>query len=381
MKRKLLPLLIAGLTVTAAATATAGAPTVYGKVNVTLQSMDLEQINRTTGAVETQQDDWRMFSNASRLGVKGDWAINDSLKAIYKLEYEVTVDSNDTTFSTRNIAGGFQGSWGTVLAGRHDTPLKLIQEKVDRFNDLQIGDIGYYMVGEYRRNNMVMYTTPSMSGFALTAAFAPGESIDSSAGKTQDSLADSKSIALTYGAGTNLYLAIAHEQSMTPNSGGTSASPSGTADITRLVGEVMLGAAKIGALYQTAEGSDRNDTLPSVSSIGSVNQLSDFGNTTAGIGNGSYKEQDAWIISGEFAATKEFILKAQYGYSESTPVAAGLSDTEATMIAVGADYKLDKNAKLFAYYAQLEVEGQRTGLANAGKPTDSTFGVGFELNF
>jgi predicted porin len=376
MKRKLLSLLIAGLSVTAAATATAGAPTVYGKVNVTLQSFDLEQINRSTGVVETQQDDWRMMSNASRLGVKGDWDINNSLKAIYKLEYEVSVDSNDTTFSTRNIAGGFQGGWGTMLAGRHDTPLKLIQEKVDRFNDLQIGDIAYYMIGEYRRNNMVMYTTPSMSGFAFTAAFAPGESAQRTAdGKTQDGFADTTSFALTYGAGTNLYLAAAHEQNMAGNSS------FGSADITRLVGEVVFGPAKVGALYQTAEGSDRIDVLPSVSSIGSVNQLSDFGNSTAGTGNGSYKEQDAWMLSAEFAATKEFILKAQYGYSESTPVAAGLDDTEATMIAFGADYKLDKNAKLFGYYAQLEVEGQRTGLANVGKPKDSTIGVGFELNF
>ncbi len=365
MKRKLLPLLIAGLSVTATATVSAGAPTVYGKVNVTLQSFDLEQINTATGAVVDERDDWQLRSNASRLGVKGDWDITDSLKAIYKLEYEVSIDtgtnSNGRELSARNIVGGFQGGWGTLIAGRHDTPLKLIQEKVDRFNDLQVADISNYMTGEFRRDNIVIYTTPSMGGFAFTAAFAPGESSSDASG-TDDGFADTTSFALTYGAGTNLYLAVAHEQNMAANSG------AGNSDITRLVGEAVFGPAKIGALYQMAEKHDRLDSVGGIAS-----SIGQFGSP--------FDEQDAWIISGEFAATKEFILKAQYGQSESSPVAAGLDDAEAKMFALGADYKLDKNSKLFAYYAQLEVDGQTATLSNPGKPKDTTFGIGYELNF
>jgi predicted porin len=363
MKRKLLPLLIAGITVAAAGTATAGAPTVYGKINVTLQQFDLEQINGA-GAVVEERDDWQMRSNASRLGVKGDFDITESLKAIYKLEYEVSVDtgtnSNGREFSARNIVGGFQGGWGTLVAGRHDTPLKLIQEKVDRFNDLQVGDISNYMVGEFRRDNIVMYTTPTLGGFAFTAAFAPGEGATGPDGKTDDSIADTTSFALSYGAGSNLYLAVAHEQNMAGNSS------AGSSDITRLVGEAVLGPVKLGALYQMAEQHDSQDVLAGVP--GAINQ---FG--------GNFEEQDAWIVSGEWAATKEFVLKAQYGYSESTPFAAGVDDAEATLIAVGADYKLDKNSKLFAYYAQLEVEGD--SLFSSSTPSDKTFGIGYELNF
>lgn len=362
MKRKLLPLLIAGMGFAAAGTASAGAPTVYGKVNVTLQKFDMEEIDG--GAVVEERDDWQMRSNASRLGVKGDFDISESLKAVYKLEYEISVDtgtnSNSREFAARNIVGGFQGAWGTLLAGRHDTPLKLIQEKVDRFNDLQIADIANYMVGEYRRDNMVMYTTPSWGGFAVTAAFAPGEGATGPDGKTDDGIADTSSIALAYGAGTNLYMALAHEQNMAANSA------AGSSDITRLVAEGVLGPVKIGALYQMAEQHDNQDALSGVAS-----SIGEFGS--------NFEDQDAWMLSGEWAITKEIVAKAQYGYSESTPLVAGLDDAEASMIAVGLDYKLDKNSKIFGYYAQLEVEGDNS-FSNS-TPNDKTFGIGYELNF
>jgi len=362
MKLKALPLLLAGLALSAPATVLAAGPTVYGKVNASLQKFDMEQISG--GQVVSERDDWQMRSNASRIGVKGDYDINESLKAVYKLEYEISVDtgtnSNGREFAARNIVGGLQGSWGTFLFGRHDTPLKLIQEKVDRFNDLQIGDMSNFLVGEFRRDNMIMYTSPDFSGFNLTAAFSPGESAIGADGKEDDSLADSASFALTYGAGTDLYLALAHEQNMASNSS------AGSSDITRLVGEVKLGAVKVGALYQTARQHKSEDAIAGVPS--GINQ---FGS--------SFEKQDAWLLSGEWAATKAIVLKAQYGYSESKPLTANRSDAEATQIAVGIDYKLDKNSKFYGYYAQVDVEGDSA--YSTGKPSDKTIGVGYEINF
>lgn len=361
MKRRPIPLLIASLGAFAG-TADAGAPVVYGKINVSLQKLDMEQIGG--GIVIAERDDWQLRSNASRIGVKGDYDISEGLKAVYKLEYEISVDtgtnSNSREFSARNIVGGFQGSWGTLLAGRHDTPLKLIQEKVDRFNDLQIADISNYLVGEYRRDNLVMYTSPSWGGFAVTAAFAPGEGATGPDGTTDDSIADTTSLALTYGAGTSLYVALAHEQNMAANGA------AGSSDITRLVAEGTIGPVKIGALYQVAEQHDGQNTLSGVAS-----SIGQFG--------GSFKEQNAWLLSGEWAITPNLVAKAQYGYSETTPLAAGTDDAEAALIAVGLDYKLDKNSRIFGYYARLETEGDDRFAT--GTPRDRTVGFGYELNF
>ena len=58
--------------------------TVYGKVNVSL-------VNDDNGA----SDEWKLNSNASRLGVKGKSAINEGLTFVYKAEFEVYVDDGD----------------------------------------------------------------------------------------------------------------------------------------------------------------------------------------------------------------------------------------------------------------------------------------------
>jgi predicted porin len=354
MKRKLLPLLVAAVSATVGGQALAGAPTVYGKVNVTLQKYDLERIGG--GAAIDEQDNWEMESNASRIGVKGDFEINENLSAIYKLEYEVAVDDGDADgdeFSQRNIYGGLQGPWGTLLAGKHDTPLKLAQGDVDRFNDLAIADIKNIMVGENRQSNIVMYSTPSFSGFGATLAVMQGEDSGVDGDDDNDGIADAVSAAVSYTNDT-LYLALAHDKDVD------------TYDATRLVADVKLGNFKVGGIYQKAEhGSDAN-ALKDIS-----DPIKDFG--------GNFEEQDAYLLSAEWKISGPWKLKAQYGYSESTPVAAGLDDAEATLWALGLDYKLNDNSKIFAYYAMLESEGDT--LISGDSTEDSTIAIGYEIKF
>ncbi len=378
MKRKLLPLLIAGLTAASANVALAGAPTLYGKVNVSLNSYDYQ--TRGTGATATQAvdnlDDWELESNASRLGVKGDFVIVEGLKAIYKLEYEVFVDDGQSDkntgsdeFNQRNIYGGLQGSWGSIIAGKNDTPLKLVQttgagSEIDRFNDLPLGDIKNIMVGENRESNIVMYSTPNMSGFAATLAIMPGEESGietATAENDNNGIADRTSLALSYNA-DKFYVGIAADQNVQ------------NTDIIRLAGEVTLGPVKLGALYQTAEVNDKDwgVTIPGTAGVRPVPAGdSDF--------LANYDEQDAWLIGGEWKIAGAWKLKAQYGQSEATPVASTIDDTELKLAAIGVDYKLNDNSKVFAYYAAIEGEGD-SAITN-DTIEDKTFAVGYELKF
>src|SRR5690606_19048868 len=130
--------------------------TVYGKANVSLQNAD-----------ESGDAKIELVSNASRIGLKGSEEITEGLKAIYQLEYQTEVDdgsgSNGQTFNQRNIYIGLQGSAGTIMGGHFDTPLKVVQEKVDLFNDLE-GDMATIFNGETRASNTVQYVTPSSFG-------------------------------------------------------------------------------------------------------------------------------------------------------------------------------------------------------------------------
>ena len=354
MKQKLLPAAIIAASAFSTTAIAANNISFYGKANVSLNQQN-EQ-TKISGVSMDTQDNWEFNSNSSRLGVKGSYEISENLKAIYKLEYEVFIDDGDdgkgnsSEFSQRNIYAGFQGNWGTFVGGKHDTPTKLAQGKVDRFNDMVYGDIKNIMVGENRESNILMYTTPKMGGFSATLAAMPGED-DGTANNDRDGLADATSLVVSW-KNDNIYLAIANDNEVK------------NTDLTRVVGEFKADIFKIGALYQTAEVSDKKQG-PKISSIkGPIADLTS-----------NIKEQDAYLLSGEVSVAKAIKLKAQYGYSESTPVGAGAKDIETTQIAFGADYKLNKQSKLYAYYAQIDSE-QGKDEANY-----DTFAVGYEIKF
>ena len=216
MKQKLLPLVIAGITAASAsgfAAANEDMPTVYGKVNLSLNNNDYEDASG-----ETEVDNWELNSNASRVGVKGSYGLTDTVKAIYKLEYEVDVDGDGDTFKQRNTYVGIQGGLGTILGGRHDTPLKLAQGKVDRFNDLPLGDIKNVLSGETRASNIVMYSTPKFAdAVSFTAAFIPGED-DESVADANDGVADGQSYALNAEFG-GFTVALAYDSEVESGSG------------------------------------------------------------------------------------------------------------------------------------------------------------------
>ena len=312
MKKALLPLLIASL-LPAAAFADV---TVYGKANVSIQS-----------AEEADEDQLEVVSNASRIGVKGSEEINSDLKAIYQFEYQTEVDDGaggnpSQTFTQRNIFVGLQGSMGTIIAGKFDTPTKTAQEKIDLFNDLE-GDINYVVNGETRANNVVQYTTPAAWGaFAVNVAAVAAESA------TND---DGTAISLTYTT-PSLYLAIAGEQDVSFQE----------TDIVRLVGRYTIGAFQLGALYEQA--SDDTD-----------------------------EDVDGFVVSAKFNATDKFALKAQYGNSSLDD---DFSDADKDQLSVGFDYSLSKNTTLFGYYTQEKFEED-----SVESQDDQWIGVGIDLKF
>ena len=108
---------------------------------------------------ESSQIKSDLKSNASRLGVRGDFRINEKITGIYQVEYQVDLETSPTT---RNTFLGFKGSFGTIKAGKHDTPLKLAQLDADLFNDTQ-GDITNITRGENRPSSFLGYDSPEIA--------------------------------------------------------------------------------------------------------------------------------------------------------------------------------------------------------------------------
>jgi predicted porin len=289
--------------------------TVYGKVNVSLVNAD-----------DGSSDEWKLNSNASRLGVKGESEIAEGLSIVYKAEFEICVDDGDCkgqTFGQRNIMAGIKGSFGTVWAGKHDTPSKLAQSKIDLFNDLE-GDIKNTFEGENRVSNIVAYSSPKINGFSSTVAMIPGEDAEGDNG----GLADGVSYSVSYQK-DDLYLALAGDQDVDDQ------------DLMRLVAQYKIDALKLGFMYQQNE-----NTLGS-------------------------KDESGYFVSAAYKLDSAITLKAQFGSIEDD--ADG--DKEETL-SLGADYKLAKSTKLYVFYT--DNTDSEVGSADS---ENSAFGLGMEHKF
>ncbi|MES9840677.1 MAG: porin [Candidatus Thiodiazotropha endolucinida] len=199
--KKILSLAIAA-TLVAPVAAMADA-TLYGKAHMVIQN--------TSEDDGTNDDDvWSVDSIDSRVGVKGSEDLGGGLKAVYKFEFKINHDDGDG-LGDRNQYAGLAGGFGTVLLGRHDTPLKMSQGKFDQFGDVA-GDIKTVIPGEDRVDNVIAYVSPSMGGLSFVGAAIAGELGDGANPGDDDALVglfDHISLAGIYSNGP-LYASLAY---------------------------------------------------------------------------------------------------------------------------------------------------------------------------
>lgn len=290
---------------------------VYGKIILTLDKVD----------EDNGDDQWELNSNASRFGIKGKGPAGE-LEAFYQLEWEVDLADNSKgstdNIKARNQIVGIRGGFGEVFAGRHDTPTKKLQKKIDLFNELT-GDIKNTFNAEKRADNIVQYGTPSMSGFKAKIAFIPGEDT----ADNNDSLADGTSVALEYKTG-KLSLGASFDSDVEGDN----------VDTTRLMAQYNLDAWQFGIMYQDTD----NDGVD-----GDGLMLS----TKYTHGDSTFKfqvlESDVW----------EAGVSSKVKYTSQT--------------SLGWDLKLGKKTTFFTYLT-LSEEG-------ATGDDDSIFGVGLIQKF
>ena len=291
---------------------------VYGRLNLTLQNSD-----------EALEEKVELRNNASRVGVKGELPLKDSLKAIYQLEWGVDLDDEtDGTFTDRNQFVGLQGGFGTIKVGRHDTALKAAQGTFDLFDDLE-GDIAGVFNGDNRLKDYIGYETPTIAGgFSATVNFFPGE--DPAAGN--DGVADSGSISLIYE--TDLaYAAVAQDLDIEGEG----------IETTRAVGGYTFGPARIMLLYQLTDAADAEEDGFGASVAWT------FGDSTAKL---QYLSADIWRLD---------------------PQPEPLENRMESLVSIGLDHRLGEKTKVFGFYT--------TGDIGGTSESNDYVAVGLEHNF
>lgn len=332
MKKLLLATAVAALSLSSVQ----AAPTLYGKLNISL--------DQVSNADFTEDKVTEVNSNASRIGVKGEEKITDTLSAVYLAEWEVSGDDDVDTLKARNRFAGLKfANVGTLKAGRFDSYFKTAAgNEQDIFNDNERLDFTNILVGEDRLNNVVGFESdPAMlAGLGFNIMFQQGE--DSSEPKNigttgsdsaRDGFGDSISTSVTYESDIGLALALAGNFDVQSKWAALDGEKLYT-DAYRLTASydfanTGVDGLSIGGLFQHAEPSDDID------------------------GADSLEEQAFGITLAYSIPSTPWTVKGEYVTAETS--ADGWDDREIDRYGLGVDYKLNKQTKLYGVLAQTKI--------------------------
>ena len=345
MKKKLLALAV-GAIIAAPVSALANAE-LYGRLNLSIDHFDGKEAGVPAGiGYDEQSGTYQLNSNKSFFGVRGGAELAAGLRGFYQLEFGVFLDESiqgADIFYTRNSFLGIESGFGSVQAGRFDTPLRAMGAGVDQFRDIRYADFANIVAGEWRADNIIQYTTPRIADMLTiaVATVAPENQTDvTGSGVENNKLFDTLSVSAMFDMGdfyagvaydknnygvldeNGLYLSDAYADS---GVGISTLDLGGVNDIYRIVAGVNLDALQIGVLLQQAE--DAND---------------------------SDNKNRSYLLSAGFDLTDMVKLKAQYGETDFRN-----TDIKARQATIGADYMLGQQTKTFIYTTRQEVDGDR----------------------
>lgn len=385
-------LLLAATVATLAMNAAQAAPTLYGKLSVTLDNIDNNDFKDESVV--------KVNSNASRLGVKGEEKLTDNLSAVYLAEWEIWADGDGDAFKNRNRFVGVKSAGvATLKVGQHDSYFKTAAgNNQDIFNDHNELDMTAVLAGEDRLKNVIGFETDKklLGGLAFNIMFQQGENAATSAtAKTsttslagittektvvtnyglkdaRDGFGDGVSASLTYeNKDMGLAAAVAANRAIASKFNAYDLSGIYT-DAVRVTGSLDLGAMGasglvLGALWQTAKPTD------DVVAVITTTKVTGKPDTVT---NNSFKglKEDAFGVTAAYAIPSTPVkLKAQY--ISATTESDGRDNRKQDLYGLGADYQINKQARFYGIVAQQK----RDWLTKDDKKTN--IGLGMEYNF
>lgn len=332
MQKKLIALAIAGLASTAAFAQSN--VQIYGAIDMGYSWRgDSANGSRSQNAIDSG------ISDGNRLGFKGTEDLGNGLKAVFTLESGFLADTGvydgfagGGLYTRLAYVGLASDSYGTVIAGRLQTPQYSFLTSIDPFGEGTVGtylnvagnDQGSMLAVVPRVSNAVAYVSPSFSGLNVTAAY-------SSNALAQDAAGNSNA--------NNRVYAVLPRYTNGPLDIGLSyhvidlAGP-GSLDIRNwaLGGTYDFGAVKLHAFYAKT----KEETA------------------------GSDLDIKNWML-GLSAPFGRHTVKASYNFSDADQ-GGDLGDSR--QWALGYNYTLSKRTSLYAAYADIKNEKARASFSH-----------------
>lgn len=327
MQKKIIVLAIAAA-LSAPAMALADVTT-YGQFNV---SIDMVDEGQTTNSAKANQ--MNGAANGSRIGFKGNEALDGGMNIDWQLEAEVGVDDGSSNFFGResNIGIG-SSSIGTVRLGLQASPYKASTRQLDVFNDTAADNRALLSRGhDNSATNAVSYASPSLGGLTLVVATGFTNETPQPSGYNKSSAVG---LAAMYTAGP-FYAALAVDNGK--------AAVTGDKDSATMLG----GSYSMDALTISAE----------------VEQLKLTAGTT------EIKNTNMYLGAKFNISSSDAVKLAYTSVGEDKAGGAG-ADNGVTQVAIGYDHSLSKSTSVYALYAATSADDT----TNDNEPTVLSFGL------
>lgn len=371
--------------------------TVYGKLYPQLNNARLyggtpagTTGNNLVGTITSRAGDVDgnvMESTNSRLGFRGTESLGGSLKAIWQLELVVGVDNgiggDGTRLFSRDNFVGLTGSAGTVKIGRFDTVYKNLGDSLSFLGISSgnfvsnsavlskpgIGDSGSSF--HLRRDNIVEYATPEVSGFQGMVSYSLGEA----GGSTRTNSLFGAGV--TYEAGP-FYFAVAHERHY-EFFGGSRNVARALSNYDRTLRAGLPGTSSTdSATRLTAQYSVTKNTKVE----GNIARL-EYDETGGAAGRFANYRTDTWSVNAQHKMGA-YVVQAAYssGDDGSCSLVGGAACTTAGLggkqLNVGASYSLSKRTMVYLIASKLSNEAF-ANRSNLGELNDGVAGRGQDM--
>ena len=338
------------------------------------------------GAVELSSHNEVQSSN-SRLGFRGKENLGGGLEAFFQIESTVPIDAGGGTFATRDSFVGIRGGFGSVKLGNMDTVYKNYGDTlsflgvssgnfVSNSNIIAKLGFGTSSSGSFhlRRNNSVVYDSPTLGDVEFSVGYSPDEVKDPSRNR------DVISMGARYGGKKSpFFIAIGYEihndlfggsrNVPTALSNFTNLGASSKDKSVRLTGSYTFGNTTVEANYATMEYKETG---------GLAGRFSSYKHNAYNLALAH--SLGKWEFAAAFAQSRAGNCSLVGGAFCST---AGLQGSQ---VSVGSRYNFSKRSSMFAMYAKVNngFAARYSNLAN-GDPSSGSditqFAVGVQHAF
>jgi predicted porin len=358
MKKSLIALAVASAVAAPAAFAATSNVDVYGIISASVDLANTDDENTSSPTTPSDESDLVTGrDNVSRIGFKGSEDLGGGLSAVWQIESQL----NSGSLAGRNTFVGLKSSsLGTVLLGRHDTPYKMATGKLDPFADTAadynaiIGASSTTSAGslfDLRPSETVIYTSPSMSGFTVAAAYSQSK-VNETQGHNDDT--SGWSLSGVYSNGP-LFASLAYEK----HDGSFGAFQSSSVVSPAPVSADSIRGWKVGLGYVFGN-----------TQLGGVYENLSGGDSNGAVAGGEANNRKAYYLSAVHNMGN-IALKGAYGHAGDSDALATGNDDGAKFYAVGADYMLSKRTTVFGLYTKLS-NNNATALTTDGGGYDLT---------